>query len=111
MGSPADQVTSESYLVRSPFLAWRILDGSAVIISPQERELHSMDEVGTAIWRLADGSHTLAQIAQDLSREYAAAPEQILPDVIAFAQELIDRGLAYVCDEPTTEDELESKWG
>ncbi len=111
MGSPTDQVAPESYLVRSPFLAWRVLEGTAVIISPQERELHSMDEVGTAIWQMADGTRTLAQIAQELSAEYEAAPEEILPDVLAFAQSLVEKELAFVRDQPTSEEELEASWG
>jgi hypothetical protein len=47
-------VTPEHYLVRSPFLAWRIIEGEAVVISPQERELHNLNEVATDIWRMAD---------------------------------------------------------
>lgn len=100
-------VTSEQYLVRSPFLAWRIIEGEAVIISPQERELHHLNEVGTEIWRVADGSRTLRQIAQELSQIYEITPEEVLPDVLAFAQELVDKGVAFLCDRPTSEDEIE----
>lgn len=110
MGSQTEKtegVTPEQYLVRSPFLAWRIIEGEAVIISPQERELHHLNEVGTEIWRMADGSRTVRQIAQELSRIYEITPEEVLPDVMAFAQELVDKGAAFLCDHPTSEDEIE----
>lgn len=100
-------VTPEQYLVRSPFVAWRIIEGEAVIISPQERELHSLNEVATEIWRLADGSRTLNQIAQELSQTYEITPEEVLPDVIAFAQEMSEKGIAFLFDRPTSEDEVE----
>lgn len=100
-------VTPEHYLVRSPFVAWRIIEGEAVIISPQERELHSLNEVGTDIWRMADGSRSLQQIALELSRTYEIAPEEVLPDVLAFAQEMVEKGIAFLFDRPTSEDEVE----
>lgn len=103
----AENITPERYLVRSPFLAWRIIEGEAVIISPQERELHSLNEVGTEIWRMADGSRTLRQIAQELSQTYEIAPEEVLPDVLAFTQQLVDKGVAFLSDRPTSEDEIE----
>ncbi|MCS6950544.1 MAG: PqqD family protein [bacterium] len=102
-------VTPEQYLVRSPFLAWRVIEGEAVIISPQERELHSLNEVGTTIWRLADGSRTLRQIALELSQTYEITPEEVLPDVLAFAQEMVEKGVAFLFDHPTSEDEVEER--
>jgi hypothetical protein len=101
-------VTPEHYLVRSPFLAWRIIEGEAVVISPQERELHNLNEVATDIWRMADGSRTLRQITQELSQTYEIAPEEALPDVLAFAQEMVEKGIAFLSDRPTSEDEIEA---
>lgn len=112
MGAQTEKVghvTPEQYLVRSPFLAWRIIEGEAVIISPQERELHQLNEVGTDIWRMADGSRTLQQIAQDLTQTYEVAPEEVLLDVLAFAQELVDKGVAFLSDRPTSEEEIEER--
>jgi hypothetical protein len=104
-------VTPEHYLVRSPFLAWRIIEGEAVVISPQERELHSLNEVGTQIWRMADGHLTIRQIAQELTSIYEIAPEEVLPDVLAFAQEMVEKGVAFVSDHPTSEEEIERMEG
>jgi hypothetical protein len=100
-------VTPEHYLVRSPFVAWRILWEETVIISPQERELHILNEVGTEIWSMADGSRTLQQIAQALSQTYEIAPEEVLPDVLALAQEMAEKGIAFLYDRPTSENEIE----
>lgn len=112
MESPTEKtphVTPEQYLVRSPFLAWRVIGGEVVIISPQERELHTLNEVGTTIWQLADGSRTLRQVAQELSQIYEIAPEEVLPDVLAFAQEMVEKGVAFLSEQPTSEDEIEER--
>lgn len=104
-----DTLDPQCYLVRSPFLAWRIIDGEAIIISPQERELHNLNEVGTKIWKLADGSRTLAQIAQELTLTYEVTLEEAIQDVLAFAQELSQVGVVFTCDHPTSEEEIEQK--
>ncbi len=107
METPAEEITPRHYLVRSPFLAWRVIENEAVIISPQERELHSLNEVGTYIWNLADGSRTIEEIAHELARRYEVTPEEVLTDTIAFAQALVERGVAFVSERPTSEDEIE----
>lgn len=106
-GTP--HVSPDHYLVRSPFLAWRVIEGETVIISPQERELHSLNEVGTAIWRMADGSLTLRQIATRLSEMYEVTPEEALHDVMEFVQELLDKRVALLSEQPTSEEEIEQK--
>lgn len=106
-----DTLDPQCYLVRSPFLAWRIVDGEAVIISPQERALHNLNEAGTEIWKLADGSRTLAQIAQELTLIYDVTFEEAVQDVLAFVQELSQLGVVFVCDHPTSEEEIERKGG
>ena len=105
--SEAKPVTPAHYLVRSPFLAWRVIEGEAVIISPQERELHSLNEVATQVWLMADGRRTIQQIALELTQLYEIAPEEVLPDVLALAQEMVDKEVAFVSDQPTSEEEIE----
>ena len=48
----------------------------------------SLDEVGSRVWRMCDGQHTVREIALTLSREYDANAETIDRDVRALLDEL-----------------------
>lgn len=63
--------------------------GRWVILAP-ERVLVPDDVAVTVLQRL-DGVMTLASIATDLARVYAAPVEAILADIIALLQDLADR--------------------
>jgi hypothetical protein len=40
---------------KNPLLAWREIDGAAVIISPGDSVMHELNGTGSAVWRLLDG--------------------------------------------------------
>jgi len=65
----------------------------AVLVSPAEAQVRMLNEVGSRIWALADGSKTLQEIADQLAAEYEVSVEQAAADVLAFASELQKAGL------------------
>ena len=73
---------------RNPVLAWREIDGEAVIISPGESVMHELNGTGSFVWELLDGRHTPAQIAALLSAEYEVSSETALRDTESLLQEL-----------------------
>jgi len=50
---------AERYVLQNPRVAWRVYEGEAVIISPDDSSLHSLNGMGTLIWESADGRTTL----------------------------------------------------
>jgi len=82
------QLRGSDRVRQSPRVASRTIGGKAVVIVGDRRRSHTLSEVGTLIWELADG-RTAAQIAATLQARYAISPEQALADVIRFAGELI----------------------
>lgn len=60
--------------------------GATVLLAP-ERVL-TIDAVGEAILTRVDGRRSIAEIAEDLARSFAAPREVIEPDVIDFLADL-----------------------
>jgi len=53
-----------------------------------------LDDIAVEITNLLDGTRTLADISSTLAEKFAADIAQVQPDVTAFIEELIEKGLA-----------------
>ncbi len=73
-----------------PQVAARVVDGAAVIVLADSGTVQVLDEVGTRVWELIDGSRTAAQIAQEIEKEYDVSLEQAARDVEELLQQLLD---------------------
>ncbi len=76
-------------------IAWRVLEGEVIIITPEDSVQHYMNEVGSTIWGFADGKRTVQEIIELMKAEYKeniekklVTPEEIETDVISFISEL-----------------------
>jgi hypothetical protein len=79
-------------------LAYRVLDGHAVIVNLQRSTFHVLNRVGTRIWEAADGGPTLQEIIQELCREFSVSYAELETDAIEFVRELLQKGLLIVSD-------------
>lgn len=61
-----------------------------VLLAPER--MFALDEVGAEILKLVDGQRTAGAAADDLAARFQAPRELILADVIAFLQDLADKG-------------------
>ena len=73
---------------RNKDVAWRIIEGEAILISAEDSMLHSLDEVGTRIWELADGTNTMSAIAKTIFEEYEIDMKTAEGDVEEFVANL-----------------------
>jgi hypothetical protein len=89
-------LSPESVLVRNERLAWRVLDGEAVILFPEAGTLHRLNATGTVMWEQLNGDRTLADISTFLVSEYDAEHDEVARDLTHLADDLIDAGLARV---------------
>ena len=60
-------------------------------IADMEDELYTLNETGRTIWKRLDGTKSLQEVVEELSREYEAAPEEIEEDVMGLVSELLER--------------------
>lgn len=81
-----------SYPVSHPQVACRIIDGSAVIVLADAGEVNVLNQVGTRIWELIDGSRSGQQIAEAIEAEFEVSPEQARQDVAEFLNTLSEAG-------------------
>jgi pyrroloquinoline quinone biosynthesis protein D len=59
-----------------------------VVLAPER--IYWPDEVAADILKLCDGNRTIAEIAAQLAKDYAAPAETIQTDVLEFVQEWAD---------------------
>jgi hypothetical protein len=88
------------YPCRNSRVATRTIDGEAVIVSPDDSMLHNLNEVATIVWEMADGRHSLSDIAARLSEDYEVDAKEAMQDVQALCDELASKGVLEWCDPP-----------
>lgn len=78
---------------RRPEIAWRVIDGEAVVVHPGAGVVYPLNPVATRCWELSDGQHSVTAMIETLADEFEAPREQIEQDVAAFLQTLQEKGL------------------
>lgn len=78
---------------RPDHVAASMLDDETVLLNLQSEEYYSLDDVGSRIWELIDGTRTTAQIVDAIAAEYGADPALVATDVADLLDELSREGL------------------
>jgi hypothetical protein len=76
---------------RLPDVAWRVIDGVAVLVKANSARIHTLNPVGTRIWELSDGREVDA-IAMVIVNEFKVGGTEALADVRDFVIDLEGRG-------------------
>ena len=79
-------------------VAWRVIEGEALLVSPKTSNIFPMDEIGTRIWSLVDGLRTGRDIARMLEEEYDQDLSAIESDLRLFIDDLMKSGLVRTCE-------------
>jgi hypothetical protein len=82
----------------APGLVWRLLDNSAVVVSPRSGEVRVLNPIGTAIWQLVVENEDLDSIENHLIENYEVTQERAHEDLLSFIEELFDRGILVPVD-------------
>lgn len=67
------------------FLQW-------LVSRPIYRQIE-LDEIGSFVWQLCDGSHTIAEIAEALQKRYQLSRREAFASLAEFLNQLQKRGL------------------
>jgi hypothetical protein len=81
---------------RQKDVAWRMIDGEAVIITPADSQMHTLNDVGTRIWELITGDRTLREVALVLCAEFEVEKDRAEKDTLWFAECLAKKGLVNI---------------
>lgn len=88
------------YLSQNPDTPARTIDGEAVVITPHDSTLHTLNGTATFIWDRADGTRTLGEILAELEGTYEVEVEVARADAALFVAEAVQKGLMLTGDEP-----------
>ena len=86
-------MTLDSVVHRTPLVVSRMIDGEAVLVHPGQAKIRVLNSVGARIWELADGQHTLSDIAQVIAGEYDVDAPRAQADVLTFCVGLLEAGI------------------
>jgi hypothetical protein len=86
--------TLKSYRFQShPDVQSSTLEGEAVLLNLDNGMYYSLNRVGTLIWELCDGTHTLADILEKVCENFEVEEEQAKHDLLAISSELLQQQL------------------
>ncbi len=84
-------VSLDSALQPRPGVASRQSGDELVVVLPEQGKYFVLNETGARIWQLADGRHTLGDIAQTLVKDWGIDATQAQEDVLKLAGQLVER--------------------
>ena len=93
---------SKTYLIRSKDVAWKELDGEAVVLNLDSGIYFTLNATGTAVWERINGTTSLEEIGRGLCEQFEVTMEQAQRDLLELTQTLLDEGLVRVTDDTST---------
>ena len=75
--------------------------GTVVLLSLDTGEYYALNEVGSRVWELCDGTRRVSEVVALLCQEYAAPAETITADVLELLQDLAHEQLVVEGHETT----------
>lgn len=104
-------MTNTRYVARSSEIAARRLGDEMMIMSGRDSTLFTLNDVATIIWEAADGSTTLDEIVESrICPQFEVEPAEALRDANALADELAERGILLLSDQPFRPSSVEQEW-
>jgi hypothetical protein len=88
------------YIAQNPDTPARTIDGEAVVITPHDSTLHTLNGTATFIWDRADGTKTLGQICGELLEAFDVDEATAQQDAGSFVSEAVEKGLMLTGDAP-----------
>jgi hypothetical protein len=87
-------LTVRSRITVDPHIRFRRFDEEGVIVDQKKSEALVINDVATRLLELANGERTLADCAAVIAEEFDADERAIEADLVRFATELVDAGVA-----------------
>ncbi len=78
---------------QAPSVAFQVIDGRAVLVTPRKNTIHYMNEIGTDIWNYIAEERTENEIISFIQEAYEVDEATAKSDVMDFIQKLESKGL------------------
>lgn len=99
-GTASYEALAAKYVAQNPDTPARTIDGEAVVITPDDSRLHTLNGTATFIWDRADGTRTLEDICLEMVGAFEVESVVLITDAGDFVKEAVDKGLMLVGDAP-----------
>ncbi len=84
----------EFIVSRNPRTAWRKYQENTLIITPDDRQVHKLNETGSLIWEfIMEGPKNLIDITKRLSLEFDVKTEDAENDVKKFINAMLSKNI------------------
>lgn len=80
---------------RNEAIAWRTIEGEALLVSSKDGLLYPLNHAGTRVWELADGQKTCRDIIAIIDEEFETDTKDLREDIFGFIEDLIKKELAF----------------
>jgi hypothetical protein len=84
----------------APDVSWQELDGRIVVFKAATGRAAALNETAAAVWQLADGRRTEADVIEVLGAAYGMSADAIGPDVRLVIDQLRTEGLLLAVPSP-----------
>jgi hypothetical protein len=82
-------VKLDAYPYPHPQVAGRVIDGQALLILSEANLINVLNPVGSRVWELADGTHSVGDIVDRIVSEYEVERARVEAEVMAFVEQLV----------------------
>jgi hypothetical protein len=87
-----------SRLRRVEGIAWREIEGEAVLVNVRSDEVMHLNPAASFLWSSLDGQASLEEIALSMTGEFDVDADTAQADIMDFAATLVEQGAAEVVE-------------
>jgi hypothetical protein len=92
MSTPHASAVAVGLPCRSERVAYRVIDGEALVMVVDRKALHRLNDVGSRVFELCDGRTDVDSIVEAIVREFVVDAPTARADVENFITELAETG-------------------
>jgi len=78
----------KAFAVQNPETAWRLIEGQAAIVTPEDGVLRLLNSVGTFIWTRIEKPVSLSNLIKAVMRKFDVTEDRAKKDIIGFIKRL-----------------------
>ncbi len=86
----------DKIIKRGEKTASRVIEGEAIIFTPEDSMIHSLNEVGTRIWELLEEEKTIDEIVSVICEEFEVEKDKAEQDIDEFIELLSKKGITEI---------------
>ena len=96
-------LADDTYLRRKEQVIAQENSGTLVLFNMDDGQYYSMNEIGSRIWELCDGSRSIGQVVSILCEEYDSPAEIVNRDALELLEELVVADLLMEGPQPSAD--------